>query len=99
MHAKEKEQSHAQDNIYVVWQFVYVHEVAKISLLSGKNTKCGYSFSSHTKTRPPKKKKKPNWFFLYRKSPIKNHTTLFRSGQVIKPDQTKLSSTKPNRCK
>ena len=50
MHAKEKEQSHAQDNIYVVWQFVYVHEVAKISLLSGKNTKCGYSFSSHTKT-------------------------------------------------
>ena len=41
-HAKEK-QSHAQDNIYVVWQFTYVHGVAGISLLSGKNTKCGYS--------------------------------------------------------
>ena len=35
--AKEK-QSHTQDNIYVVWQFAYVHEVAWISLLSGKNT-------------------------------------------------------------
>ena len=30
-HAKEK-QSHAQDNIYVVRQFAYVHGVAGISL-------------------------------------------------------------------
>ena len=30
------------------------------------------------------------------KSPIKNHATLFRSGRIVKPDQTKLSSTKPN---
>ena len=34
----EKKQSHAQDSIYVVWQFAYVHGVAEISLLSGKNT-------------------------------------------------------------
>ena len=34
-HAKEK-QSHTQDSIYVVRQFAYVHEVAKILLLSGK---------------------------------------------------------------
>ena len=40
IHAKEK-QSQAQDNIYVVRQFAYVHRVAGISLLSGKNTKCG----------------------------------------------------------
>ena len=32
-----------------------------------------------------------------RKSPFKNHATLFVSGQVVKPDQTKLSSTKPNK--
>ena len=32
---KEK-QSHAQDSIYVVRQFAYVHRVAGISLLSGK---------------------------------------------------------------
>ena len=38
-YAKEK-QSHAQDNIYEVWQFTYVHGVAVISLLSVKNTKC-----------------------------------------------------------
>ena len=29
-------QSHAQDSIYVVRQFAYVHGVAGISLLSGK---------------------------------------------------------------
>ena len=40
-HAKEK-QSHAQDNIYVVWQFAYIHGVARISLLSGeKLQRCG----------------------------------------------------------
>ena len=38
MHAKEKEQSHAQDNIYVVRQFAYVHGVTGISLFSRKNT-------------------------------------------------------------
>ena len=43
-HAKEK-QSHVQDSIYVDWQFAYVHRVAGISLLSGKSTKHGYSFS------------------------------------------------------
>ena len=31
------------------------------------------------------------------KSPIKNHATLFGSGWVIKPNQTKLVSTKPNK--
>ena len=31
------------------------------------------------------------------KSPIKNHTTLFGLSRVIKPDQTKLGSTKPDR--
>ena len=31
------------------------------------------------------------------KSPIKNHAILFGSGLVIKPDQTKLGSTKPNK--
>ena len=31
------------------------------------------------------------------KSPIKNHATLFGSDRVIKLDQTKLGSTKPNK--
>ena len=35
---RQRKQSHAQDNIYVVRQFTYVHVVAGISLLSGKNT-------------------------------------------------------------
>ena len=39
---KEK-QSHAQDSIYVVQQFAYVHRVAGISLLSKKITMCSYS--------------------------------------------------------
>ena len=36
-------QSHAQDSIYVVRQFAYVHRVVGISLLSKKITMCGYS--------------------------------------------------------
>ena len=36
-------QSHAQDSIYVIRQFAYVHRVAGISLLSKKITMCGYS--------------------------------------------------------
>ena len=36
-------QSHAQDSIYVVRQFAYVHRVTGISLLSKKITMCGYN--------------------------------------------------------
>ena len=32
-----------------------------------------------------------------KKSPIKNHTILFGSGRVVKSDQMKLGSTKPNK--
>ena len=39
---KEK-QLHAQDSIYMVRQFVYVHRVAGILLLSKKITMCGYT--------------------------------------------------------
>ena len=51
-HAKEK-QSHAQDNIYVVRQFVYVHRVVGISLLSGKNTEY-----NHTTLKNPNYKRR-----------------------------------------
>ena len=142
--ANEK-QSHAQDNIYVVQQFTYIHEIAGISLLSWKNTEYKMqlqsfilSISKNAATTQhktlklesrfhknglngPKKKfsqeccpqtprhlsmsapawacwpKPPLHGLSLSKSPIKNHTTLFRSGQVVKPDQTKLGSTKPNR--
>ena len=55
-HAKEK-QSHAQDSIYVVRQFAYIHGVAGISLLSGKNIEYnhgGYNILSiyNTTTTP-----------------------------------------------
>ena len=36
---KKKKKSQAQDNIYMVRQFAYVHRVVGFSLLSGKNTK------------------------------------------------------------
>ena len=54
-------QSHAQDSIYVVRQFAYVHRVAGILLLSKKITMCGYSVflskKQQDKTLIPKKKK------------------------------------------
>ena len=58
---KEK-QSHAQENIYMVQQFTYVHRIAGISLLSKKITMCGYSVflsqkQQQDKTLITKKKK------------------------------------------
>ena len=41
--APKVKQSHAQDSIYVVRQFTYVHRVAGISLLSKKITMCSSS--------------------------------------------------------
>ena len=50
-HAKEK--NHTHKTIFTQFenlQFVYVHGVVRISLLSGKNTKCCYSVSVSQKT-------------------------------------------------
>ena len=67
IHAKEK-QSHAQDSIYVVRQFAYVHGVAGISLLLGKNTEYHisdynifslYIHNNHTTLKNPNYKR---WF-------------------------------------
>ena len=45
MQNKKKKQSHAQKNIYMVRQFAYIQGIARISLLSRKYIKCGYSVS------------------------------------------------------
>ena len=96
---RQRKQSHAQDNIYVVQQFAYVYGVAGISLLLGKNTEyknCGYNLFSlikNTACRP----KPPLHGLSLSKSPLKNHAILFGSGRVVEPDQTKLSSTKLNK--
>ena len=41
--------------------------------------------------------KPPLHGLILSKSPIKNHAKLFGSGQIVEPNQTKLSSTKPNK--
>ena len=61
---RQRRQSHAQDNIYVVRQFAYVHGVAGISLLSGRNTKCGYHIFSLRKNDNTKKKNPNNQITL-----------------------------------
>ena len=142
---RQRKQSHTQDNIYVVRQFAYIHRVAGISLLSGKNTEYKMQLQSFilsisknaattqhktlklesrfhknglngpknffSRGRCPQTPKglsmsAPTWVcwpkpplhgLSLSKSSIKNHATLFGSGQVVKPDQTKLGSTKPNR--
>ena len=59
----KRKQSHAQDSIYVVQQFAYVHRVVGISLLSGKNTEYnsnqGYNIFSLYITQQPHHTKKP----------------------------------------
>ena len=61
-------QSHAQDSIYVVRQFAYVHRVAGISLLSKKITMCGYSVFLSKKQQQDKTliTKKKNSFYILR---------------------------------
>ena len=59
-YAKEK-QLHAQDNIYVIRQFAYIHEVAGISLLSRKNIEYNLRLQSFSlkNTRQQHHTKKP----------------------------------------
>ena len=45
----------------------------------------------------PYRPKPPLHRLNLRKYLIKNHATLFGSGRVVKPNQTKLGSTKPNK--
>ena len=88
---RQNKQSHTQDNIYVVRQFAYIHEIARILLLLGKNTKCGYSVSvsQERQQQPYKPPLRPSLHGLsLRKSPIKNHATLFRVRSGRQPDQT-----------
>ena len=61
-------QSHAQDSIYVVRQFAYVHRVARISLLSKKITMYGYSVFLSQKQQQDKTliTKKKNSFYILR---------------------------------
>ena len=61
-HAEEKKkQLHAQDNIYVVQQFAYIHGVAGISLLSRKNIEYNLQLQSFSlkNTRQQHHTKKP----------------------------------------
>ena len=60
-------QSHAQDSIYVVRQFAYVHRVAGISLLLKKITMCGYSvFLSQKQQQDKTLITKKNSFYILR---------------------------------
>ena len=59
-------QSHAQDSIYVVRQFTYVHRVAGISLLSKKITMCGYSVFLSQKQQDKTLITKKNSFYILR---------------------------------
>ena len=61
-------QSQAQDSIYVVRQFAYVHRVAGISLLSKKITMCGYTvfFFSQKQQQDKTLITKKNSFYILR---------------------------------
>ena len=49
-----KKNNHTQDNIYMVWQFIYIHGVVGISLFSEKtNTKWGSTVFSQKQHENP----------------------------------------------
>ena len=74
----------------MVRQFAYVHEIAGISLLLGKNTSAAvqcFSLSRNDINKTLITKmcllRPPLYGLSLRKSPIKNRTTLFGSGRVV----------------
>jgi len=74
----------------VVQQFAYVHGVVEISLLLGKKYKYGSTVFSLSKKYNPNHQNYVLYilhtavqFFSLKKSPIKNHATLFKLGRVI----------------
>ena len=88
---KEK-QSHAQDNIYMVWQFAYVHRVAEISLLSKKITMCGYSvFLSQKQQQDKTLITKKNGFYILHTG----FTMSYKTGQKFLSAQAFAPWTKP----
>ena len=88
---KEK-QSHAQDNIYVVWQFADAHRVAEISLLSKKITMCGYSVFLSQKQQQDKTLITKKKWLLYPAHRIHNE---LQNGPKILSAQAFAPWTKP----
>ena len=78
---------------YKVWLQFFSH--SRNTTTTNPNHKIGFSTSCAPAwaNRP----KPPLHGLSLRKSPIKNHATLFRVGSGCQPDQTQLSSTKPNK--
>ena len=85
-----------QDIIYMVRQFTYVHEIAEISLFSGKSTRCGsivftlkQSQTLISKTavfylRHKAYQPKSSLYGLsVKKSPIKNYNNIILSQFII----------------
>ena len=68
------------------------------NLKIGFSRSCAYDSQWATKWAKNFPRGKPPLHGLnLKKSPIKNHTILFGSGRVVKSDQMKLGSTKPNK--
>ena len=68
------------------------------NLKIGFSRSCAYDSQWATKRAKIFPRGKPPLHGLnLKKSPIKNHTILFRSGRIVKSDQTKLCSIKPNK--
>ena len=68
------------------------------NLKIGFSRSCAYDLQWATKWAKFFPRGKPPLHGLnLKKSPIKNHTILFGSGRVVKSDQMKLGSTKPNK--
>ena len=62
------------------------------------STSCAYDSQWATKRAKFFPRGKPPLYGVnLKKSPIKNHTILFRSGRVVKSNPTKLGSIKPNK--
>ena len=112
MRNKKIEKTHAKENNHThktifTWfgNLPTSTELQGFHYYQGRIQSVATVFSLSQERHDKKKKKNPNNAYQpksllhglnFSKSPIKNHSTLFGSGWVIKPEQTKLDSIKPN---
>ena len=99
MRNKKIEKTHAKENnhthkIIFTWfdNLLTSTELQRFHYYQGKITKCGYNIfflSQETQQQQQNPNSKIAVFYILH--------TRFGSGRVIKPDQTKLGSTKPNK--
>ena len=90
---RQRKQLHAQDNIYVVRQFAYVHGVAGISLLSRKIQSAATVFHTLSRRQQQQNPNHKKWFLHHTHrihNGLQNGSKIFPRGVASDPQEACL---------